>query len=273
MASFTENIQSQVERAIGNTFGAVRRMYYAATGICTVTYGNIPMGKSLKGTVYITSTKISQTTRSKILSALRTRNIEESITEKTTGRLDLARLVKRLRLGTQVRKEERGTVSTHERISRYMSSVKSLVSNAVLFLSETLTSGRTELDDSALRTAYQNTDETPVLITRKENVKSAGRVSFAINTRDGLHAVKHVPLKPVPVYNITVEGEHEYFANGILVSNCDSLEYMATYIVAWRREMKDLYAVTMGRRIQKREEMFDEDEDDTGRGVQRDDIV
>lgn len=27
------------------------------------------------------------------------------------------------------------------------------------------------------------------------------------------------------VYNITVEGEHEYFANGILVSNCDSLRY------------------------------------------------
>ena len=28
-----------------------------------------------------------------------------------------------------------------------------------------------------------------------------------------------------PVYNITVEGEHEYFANGILVSNCDALRY------------------------------------------------
>lgn len=28
-----------------------------------------------------------------------------------------------------------------------------------------------------------------------------------------------------PVYNITVEGEHEYFANGILVSNCDTLRY------------------------------------------------
>lgn len=27
------------------------------------------------------------------------------------------------------------------------------------------------------------------------------------------------------VYNITVEGEHEYFANGILVSNCDAMYY------------------------------------------------
>ena len=29
-----------------------------------------------------------------------------------------------------------------------------------------------------------------------------------------------------PVYNITVEGEHEYFANGILVSNCDAMLYI-----------------------------------------------
>lgn len=28
-----------------------------------------------------------------------------------------------------------------------------------------------------------------------------------------------------PVYNLTVEGEHEYFANGILCRNCDSLSY------------------------------------------------
>jgi hypothetical protein len=27
------------------------------------------------------------------------------------------------------------------------------------------------------------------------------------------------------VYNLTVEGEHEYFANGLLVSNCDCLIY------------------------------------------------
>lgn len=54
---------------------------------------------------------------------------------------------------------------------------------------------------------------------------------------------------------------------------CDATEYMATYIVAWRKEMKDLYSVTIGRRLQKRAEMFDENEDDTGRGIQKDDIV
>lgn len=33
-----------------------------------------------------------------------------------------------------------------------------------------------------------------------------------------------------PVYNITVEGEHEYYANGILVSNCDVLRYVVRHL-------------------------------------------
>jgi hypothetical protein len=33
-----------------------------------------------------------------------------------------------------------------------------------------------------------------------------------------------------PVYNLTVATEHEYFANGILVSNCDALRYMIVWL-------------------------------------------
>jgi hypothetical protein len=29
----------------------------------------------------------------------------------------------------------------------------------------------------------------------------------------------------LPVFNITVDGEHEYFASGVLVSNCDAALY------------------------------------------------
>ena len=35
------------------------------------------------------------------------------------------------------------------------------------------------------------------------------------------------------MYNLTVEGEHEYFANGILVSNCDCMRYLAQYRPTW----------------------------------------
>lgn len=34
------------------------------------------------------------------------------------------------------------------------------------------------------------------------------------------------PVGSAPVYNLTVDGPHEYFAGGILVSNCDALGYL-----------------------------------------------
>lgn len=36
-----------------------------------------------------------------------------------------------------------------------------------------------------------------------------------------------------PVYNLTVAGDHEYFANGVLVSNCDALRYACLAIDRW----------------------------------------
>lgn len=32
-----------------------------------------------------------------------------------------------------------------------------------------------------------------------------------------------------PVYNLTVEGAPEYYANGILVHNCDALRYLVAF--------------------------------------------
>lgn len=32
------------------------------------------------------------------------------------------------------------------------------------------------------------------------------------------------------VYNLTVEGDHEYFAAGVLVHNCDALRYTIAFI-------------------------------------------
>ena len=37
-------------------------------------------------------------------------------------------------------------------------------------------------------------------------------------------SVTRIP-KGAAVYNLTVAGEHEYFANGLLVGNCDALRY------------------------------------------------
>lgn len=85
-------------------------------------------------------------------------------------------------------------------------------------------------------------------------------------------APESVRVGMMDVYNITVEGDHEYFADGVLVSNCDALEYAITYMVLWLRELKDIYTVTLGRRIEKRIEAGlsnaeDENYVDDGLGV------
>lgn len=33
------------------------------------------------------------------------------------------------------------------------------------------------------------------------------------------------------MYNLTVDGEHEYYANGVLVSNCDAVRYACAEIL------------------------------------------
>ena len=63
--------------------------------------------------------------------------------------------------------------------------------------------------------------------------------SFVIRTA-GLQVedqfIKGLELKPLnmkmPVYNLEVEDAHNYYANNILVSNCDALRYIVNYLYA-----------------------------------------
>jgi hypothetical protein len=45
-----------------------------------------------------------------------------------------------------------------------------------------------------------------------------------------------IPAGYQPVYNLTVEDAHEYYANGILVANCDCLRYLGMRFFPDRRE-------------------------------------
>lgn len=55
-----------------------------------------------------------------------------------------------------------------------------------------------------------------------------------------LNSEEPVSLGVQPVYNLTVEHEHEYFANGVLVSNCDCFEYVLYRLVFWLPYFRDL---------------------------------
>lgn len=70
------------------------------------------------------------------------------------------------------------------------------------------------------------TGSTTTEIGLRAPVRGAGPSSTPINTARPQHVVARVasvtPLGSAATYNLSVEGENEYFANGILVHNCDA---------------------------------------------------
>lgn len=71
--------------------------------------------------------------------------------------------------------------------------------------------------------------------TRSASARCAVNRSPSISTRGPAPAPLSVARLSAagkgPVYNLTVEGEREYFANGVLVHNCDALVYAVTYLL------------------------------------------
>ncbi len=69
------------------------------------------------------------------------------------------------------------------------------------------------------------------LTLNHENVRAAEANSVPTNipqhaiVQENVHGW-HVKSEREPVYNLTVEDTHEFFANGVLVRNCDALRYM-----------------------------------------------
>lgn len=89
--------------------------------------------------------------------------------------------------------------------------------------------------DSALTNVKQHGDVHQVLTMKKGNVRSAESFSQLVGTVNH-NAVDVYVLNieeqdiRVPVYNLTVAGSHEYFSNGVLVHNCDTLRYVVAQV-------------------------------------------
>ena len=60
------------------------------------------------------------------------------------------------------------------------------------------------------------------------------------------------------VYDITVEEAHEFFANGVLVSNCDGPRMIAFFLACNKPELADIRKVTIDRHLY----LMEEDEED-----------
>lgn len=92
-----------------------------------------------------------------------------------------------------------------------------------------VSSPRTSTPSSAPASAARRIGEPPAPTTRIASVPPAQPCSESTATRSRSAAPVRVlrvePLYRANVYNLTVDGEHEFFANGVLVSNCDAARY------------------------------------------------
>lgn len=94
---------------------------------------------------------------------------------------------------------------------------------------------------SARTTANQSTGEIRALMTSKKFVWFAPNLSSRTDTTAQRPVLGPARLNPgrkrkiTRVFNLTVEDAHEYFANGILVANCDALRY-CVMAIPWNFE-------------------------------------
>jgi intein/homing endonuclease len=195
-------------------------------------YGKAFTERSLPSMISTISTAIHSTTRLKIWNACQRRNIYRTIARNGSKKIKnrcrniWTKYARSQRSGTLRKKEYNGIESTESRrTNQEHHSEGGYANNAA---KNSTISPETSLPDSARTNANQHGDEQAELITKNEYVKSAEPPSQSINTRR-LTAVRVVALRHCngkqDVYNLTVEDVHEYFANGILVSNCDGIRY------------------------------------------------
>jgi PBSX family phage terminase large subunit len=200
--------------------------------ICIGRYGKIIMGRYLQDMQSIISTVISTTMTSRILSACPQLSMQGGIpgviTEKSPrgGILTLSGIL--LRHGIPAKRGKRNTEKMGQR----------LMKSSFLQISPANSVERSSLQrrlgtriSSALEYASRLGVGLPGLIMSRKSVNSVGKNSSPINSTRRVSAPARVrAVEPVgrakTVYDLTIEDEHEFFANGILVSNSiDAIRY------------------------------------------------
>jgi hypothetical protein len=163
---------------------------------CIGTFGNTTMGKGKKAITYITKMVTHGTTKYTILKRLNPlrilANMQRSVL-KTTMKSSKSFTQKELKQqsnGIKVQKELNGTNNMQQKTT--LESHYPLNQNVCI--AEKITLQKQSMQSSAIQTAKLK------------------RFEFVTSWQE-------------KVYDLTVEYEHEYFANGVLVHNCDAMRY------------------------------------------------
>jgi hypothetical protein len=183
---------------------------------------------AIKTEIHLTiPSKIFRSWKAAITCLITARNVIRKILIAAIGHLRL--LGKPQRLGTDRQKGLHGT--DHMLTSYGMEKKKK---NLFASIAEKLTraSNTSAKGGSVLRPVSLTPDGKAVWTTKIESVQCAGSYTASTITQKLLLVETRIVGKRLcpdrrDVYDLTVEGSHCFFANGILVHNCDCTEYLA----------------------------------------------
>jgi len=230
------NAYTKMSCLMGGFFAAIRTRIDETTefifekllALYTRPSGSFTTDQSQKDFTSTTRTGIRSITTSEISSVC-----THPITSQSTGKEETIAIQATRHIGIALRQERGGMFKQQKR---------ELVKNIQPHIAASNAGRNTQ--QRFPKTEYQNFDFAPRSArapTGSEHAKTTwiGRALSAlkhfvcenISRRRYVHVVAAGSFGKAKVYNITVEGEHEYFANGLLVSNCDAFRYLVINVL------------------------------------------
>jgi len=197
-------------------------------GFFTKRFGNLIMDPSQRGSTSTTKMGTLSTTTFQTLSACTQAHISQNI-----GNAGEIQPIKARYSGTEQRKDMRDTWKQRRMESGKNTQQRISVSNAGSNTKQWFRTTELSHYDSVHPNAREGIVSKHVRSMWIAIVKFAAKLSQlgkAKNKRSA-HVVAAGSLESATVFNLTVEDAHEYFANGILVSNCDSFRYLCVNIL------------------------------------------
>ena len=220
-------IDTQKENTRTTTFTKEKKKEFISVEGFIEIFMNFIKGKYLKATRYITSISMRLITTSTIFNACLVRNTQRYMLQQSLLSTSLQKefmTEKRTDIINQIgRKEEKLSKTTW---LKKLGNVNRVIKNILQ---------KTHIKDFVTENAITNGSTNPQQTKSTQRVLTVEVHSKETNTLNQSHAVKNVQhsshrlieLKTIGkerkerVYDLQVEGVHEYYANGILVHNCD----------------------------------------------------
>lgn len=193
-------------------------------------YGNSSLGKLwLKGFISIIRTATLSITNLAILSVYHGMNTARKLITKLKGSKNILTRCGRLQVhGIEAKKEEVGIASMLKK------GFRPFINVSVRFVAPFLRQ-KVQTEGSAQESVKPNTDGITSVIRSQKNAKSVVKSSLPSRVEaenPELHAPELVAESwggIEPVYNLCVSDVHMFFANGVLVHNCDATTQALNY--------------------------------------------